>query len=160
MMMYPMLFSLCNRFFDDNHEILSAINNGMLKVFKNIDQYRATLSELNTWIYTIVRNEALTLVRNQKSTMPTQELTDEIAEEMIVNPFGKYSEESITQSLSSLPPITRTIFHLFYCEGYSVKEIGSALDIKDGTVKWHLFEGRKKLQKLFQNNITRIANAG
>ena len=158
--MYLMLFSLCNRFFDDNHDILSAINNGMLKVFKNIDQYNASQSELNTWVYTIVRNEALTLVRNQKSTMPTQELTDEIAEEMIVNPYGKYSDESISHSLSNLPPITRAIFHLFYFEGYSVKEISSALDIKEGTVKWHLFEGRKKLQQLFQNNITRIANAG
>ncbi len=160
MKMYPMLLSLCKRFFDDKHDILSALNNGMLKVFKNIEQYNSAQAELNTWVYSIVRNEALTMVRNQKSIMLTQELTDYVAEEIKVNPFGKYSEDSITYSLNKLPQITRAAFHLFYFEGYSIKEIGGALDIKEGTVKWHLFEGRKKLQQFFNNKGTRIANTG
>ena len=158
--MYPMLFSLCKRFFDDDQDIMSALNNGMLRVFKNIGQYNSAQSELTTWIYAIVRNEALTLVRNQKLMLPTHELNDEITEEIKINPFGKYSEDSIILSFSSLPQITRVAFHLFYFEGYSIKEIAGALDIKEGTVKWHLFEGRKKLQLYFKNNGTHIANAG
>jgi DNA-directed RNA polymerase specialized sigma24 family protein len=36
---YPVLFALCKNFFEEKHDILTAINNGMLRVFQNIDQY-------------------------------------------------------------------------------------------------------------------------
>ena len=74
---YPAMSNLCKRFFDDKHEIVTALNNGMLKVFKNIAQYEEAKSELLTWVYAIVRNEALTLVRNKKSVVSTNELPAE-----------------------------------------------------------------------------------
>jgi len=38
----------------------------MLRVYKNIEQFDSNKAELFTWIYTIVRNAALTLVRDKK----------------------------------------------------------------------------------------------
>jgi len=47
-----------------------------------------------------------------------------------------------------------------YIEDYSIKEIAASLDMKDGTVKWHLNEGRNKLKVIFQNNLIKVANVG
>lgn len=160
MKMYEMLFSLCRRFFDDNHDILSAINNGMLRVFKNIDQYNASQSELSTWVYAIVRNEALTLLRNQKSLKKMYEITVDLNDEMLINPFVQSAEEDLIHYLGSLKHVTRAVCTLFYAEGYTIKEIASAIDMKEGTVKWHLHEGRKKLQEIVLNKGIEVAKVG
>ena len=66
---YPALFALCKTFFDDNQEIVTAINNGMLKVFKNIEQYDEEKGTFFNWVYTVVRNAALTEIRNKKTSV-------------------------------------------------------------------------------------------
>lgn len=151
MQCFPVLQSLCKRFFNDDHEILTAINNGMLRVYKNIAQYDASRAELVTWIYTIVRNEALTVIRNKRREHMTAELTDELSAEAVSNPFEKTNAEQSIHYLGKLPETTRAVCSLFYFEEYSVKEIVAALQMKEGTVKWHLSEGRKKLHALFSN---------
>ena len=160
MQFYPALSALCRRFFDDEQEIITALNNGMLRVFKNIDKYNSTKSELLTWMYAIVRNEALTLVRNKKSVVVTQELTEELSTEIMTNPFAKTEHEEVFVHLGKLSHTTRAACSLFYIEGYSIKEIAASLEMKEGTVKWHLSEGRKRIQALFKTNEDRIANAG
>lgn len=157
---YPVLSSLCKRFFDDKQEIVSAINNGMLKVFKNIREYDSSKSELITWIYTIVRNETLTIVRNNKNQVVTTELTDDLAVEIISNPFSQTTEEEVLYYLGKLSNTTRAVCNLFYIDGYAIKEIATSLEMKEGTVKWHLSEGRKKIQSNFSNNGKRIASTG
>ncbi len=160
MQFFPVLSALCRRFFDDEQEVVTAINNGMLRVFKNISMYEPAKSQLITWVYAIVRNEALTLVRNNKNVVVTVELTDEFPAETSINPFAQSEENEVVFHLGKLSSATRAVCSLFYLEGYAIKEIALSLDMKEGTVKWHLSEGRKKLQSIFNNNNNRIANAG
>lgn len=159
MQCYPVLFRMCQRFFDDEHEIITAINNGMLRVFKNIFEFDQDKSELVTWVYSIVRNEALTLVRNNKKVISPSELTAEFSHELVNNPFEKQEEPVVIQCLGKLPETTRAACNLFYVEGYSIKEIATSLDMKEGTVKWHLSEGRKKIQLLFSMSGLRVSRA-
>ena len=159
MKFYQSLYALCHRFFDDDQEVVTALNNGMLRVFKNIGQYDNTKSELLTWIYAIVRHEALTVIRNQKTVMVTQELMADMPVEVMTNPFIQTKEQDVYVYLSALTNTTRAVCTLFYIEGYSIKEIATSLDMKEGTVKWHLSDGRKRLQSIFNPNDNRIANA-
>ena len=159
MQFYPALFALCRRFFDDEQEIVSALNNGMLRVFKNISQYDETKSELLTWAYAIVRNEALTLIRNKQSGVATQELMADMQVEIMNNPFIQTKEQDVHIYLSALTSTTRAVCTLFYIEGYSIKEIAKSLDMKEGTTKWHLSDGRKKLQSTFNPNGQHTAKA-
>lgn len=160
MQCYPVLDGLCKRFFDDEHEIVTAINNGMLRVFKNIGEYNEVKSELITWIYTIVRNEALTMIRNKNTVVGTTELTTELSTEITIEPFSKATEQDAVFYLRKLPGTTRAACSLFYIEGYSIREIASSLDMKEGTVKWHLNEGRKQLQSTFKKKNDRFLKAG
>lgn len=149
---YPALFALCRTFFEDNHEVLTALNNGMLKVFRNIEQYNAEKGTFFNWVYTVVRNAALTEVRNKKSGV-SEVFTGQLPDTASFNPFEEKEWSSIYELLHKLPPTTRAVCVLYYLEGYSVKEIVESLEMKDGTVKWHLNEGRTRLRNLFSKNF-------
>ena len=151
---------MCNKFFDDDQDIVTAINNGMLRVYKNIEQYDSNKAELFTWVYTIVRNAALTLVRDKKNKVAFVELTGDISSDVNVNPFANTEDTEVFLYLGKLTATTRAVCSLFYIEDYSIKEIAASLEMKDGTVKWHLNEGRNKLKMIFQNNFTKVANVG
>jgi RNA polymerase sigma factor (sigma-70 family) len=148
---YPALFALCKKFFDDEHDILTALNNGMMRVFTNIQQYDNTKGEFFNWVYTIVRNAALTLIRDKKTTVTT-ELNENIDFSNTSNPFKNSEWKDIYFYLGKLPPTTRSVCSLFYMEGFSIKEISSSLDMKEGTVKWHLNESRSRLKTILETN--------
>ena len=163
MQFYPAMFNLCNKFFYDNQDIVTAVNNGMLRVFKNIDQFDSEKADLFTWIYSIVRNAALTVVRDKKTKINVVELTtDVIADNNSTNPFKHFNDSEVFVYLGKLAENTRAVCSLFYIEEYSIKEIATSLEMKEGTVKWHLNEGRNKLKLLFQNNLNlmKVANIG
>ena len=146
---YPDLFALCHKFFDDEHEILTALNNGMMNVFNNIEKYDARKGDLAGWIYSIVRNAAISVVRTKRRELVTDELVGDLQLEASSNPIGNLDEEVILAFLSTLGATTRAVFNLFSMEGFLIKEIANSLDMKEGTVKWHLSESRAKLKANF-----------
>src|ERR1044072_3535598 len=76
-MFYPALFLLCKKFFADDHEALEALNDGMLKVYKNIGAYNSQKGEFFNWAYTVVRNAALDKLKIHRQPLHA-ELTDNI----------------------------------------------------------------------------------
>jgi RNA polymerase sigma factor (sigma-70 family) len=146
---YPAMFALCKCFFSDNHDILTAVNNGMLKVFRNIHQYDPSKGDFFNWAYTTVRNAALTLIRDKKNKL-TFELTENNGDAVVNNPFKQLEWKDVYYYLDQLPANTRYVCSLYYLEGFSIKEITGLIDMKEGTVKWHLNECRTKLKVIFE----------
>ena len=154
---YPGLFSLCRNFFDDQHEIITAINNGMLNVFSKINQFDETKGLLFNWAYTIVRNAALTMLRDKKKIYDVELLKIHDTQN---DSFNKNNSEEIFNYLNVLPVTTRSICSLFYVEDFSIKEIANMLAAKEGTIKWHLSEGRTRLKPLLSVNFKFLKSAG
>jgi RNA polymerase sigma factor (sigma-70 family) len=151
---YPVLFALCKNFFEDKHDIVTAINNGMLKVFTNIDQYDPAKGAFFSWMYTTVRNAALTMLRDRKTqAFDYVEIEDKMGFVSYENPFEQFSGADIHVYLLQLPVATRRVCSLYYMDGYSVKEIAEALDVSEGTVKWHLSESRNRLKVIFEKSL-------
>lgn len=149
-MFYPGLFLLCKRFFADDHEALEVLNDGMLKVYKNIMSYNSQKGEFFNWAYTIVRNTALDRLKINRH--PAQgELQDNIQSADNDNPMKGLEWKDIYTLLDALAPATRAVCSLFYLEGFAVKEISERLGISAGTVKWHLNETRHKLKPVLKN---------
>lgn len=146
---YPALYALCKTFFSADHDIISALNNGMLKVFANIHKYDSTRGNFYSWLHAVVRNAALTFLRDSK-TFRTNELTESLEDVVIEKPFENFNWEELFKVLAHLPTDTRAIVVLFYIEDIPIKEICMMLGMKEGTVKWHLSAGRKKLRKLLK----------
>ena len=141
---YPALYTLCKTFFSNDHDVITALNNGMLRVFANIDKYDAAKGNFYSWLHAVVRNTALTYLRDLKQ-FRTIELTEEL-ENISEKSLTNLKWEELFKVLSCLPTDTRAVVVLFYVEAFSIKEISGMLQMKEGTVKWHLSEGRKKLK--------------
>ena len=54
-------------------------------------------------------------------------------------------DRAVYRAVLELPKKYRTAIHLYYYEGYSVSEIASLTDAKEGTVKSWLSRGRERL---------------
>ncbi len=125
-----------------------------MKVFKNLDQFDSQKGEFFNWMYTTVRNAALTMLRDRKTQLFDY---DEIKENMFFeareNPFEKLEYDDIEVYLSQLPLATRRVCCLFYLDGFSVKEITESLAVSEGTVKWHLSESRNRLKIIFEKSL-------
>ncbi|MCX6245904.1 MAG: sigma-70 family RNA polymerase sigma factor [Bacteroidetes bacterium] len=146
---YPGLFALCKKFFHDNHDALTSLNNGMLNVFKNIGKYDPAKGELFNWAYTIVRNAAITHLNNMKIVQQTTEITGEMEQSLFSSPFKELEWNDLFSYLDKLPPATRAVCSLHYIEGFAVREISEQLSLSEGTIKWHLSESRSRLKTLF-----------
>ena len=148
---YPALFLLCKRFFSDNHQALEALNDGMLKVYRQLQHYNHEKGDFFNWMYTIIRNTALDKLKGK------QFFTVQIADENTLhiahqkdNPLQLLEHKDVYKLLDVLPPATRVICSLFYLDGFSIKDICQHLQVSSGTVKWHLSEIRKKLKPLLK----------
>jgi RNA polymerase sigma factor (sigma-70 family) len=151
---YPVLFILCKRLFADNHDALDALNDGMLKVFKNIGKYDPSKGAFFNWMYTIVRRAALDKLKLKKRP-PTEDISRIAAPESTDNSLSYLEWKDFCEGLNVLSPATRFVCTLFYVDGYSIAEIGERLNISPGTVKWHLSESRRKLKIALEINLNK-----
>jgi RNA polymerase sigma-70 factor (ECF subfamily) len=142
---YPALFCLCKKFFIDDHKALEAVNDGMLKVYRKITQYEEGKGEFFNWVYTIVRNTALDKLKGTVTDVSFNG-QDMGTPSVQKNPLQQLEWKDIYALLDKLPPSTRTVFSLFYLEGYRITEISERLEVSEGTVKWHLSEGRRLIK--------------
>ena len=151
---YPGLYALCKKFFTQSDDVLTSLNDGMLNVFKNIGQYDPAKGELFNWVYTIVRNAAISHLNSKKILQPTTEITIQIENLIYHNPFKELEWNDVYFYLEKLPPATRAVCTLHYLEGFAIKEISERLNLSEGTIKWHLSESRSRLRTLFSKTPT------
>ena len=153
---YAPLFSLCRRFFSNDHEAIEAVNDGMLKVFEKVGMFEEDKGKFFNWVYTIVRNVAVDKIR-QAITIPEMdvaEIEDVAVEEGIsANPGVWLEKKEFFLLFDNLSPAPRLICNLFFIEGYLIREIADQLRISTGTVKWHLSESRKKLKPIIEKHL-------
>ncbi len=147
---YPGLYALCKRFFNDKQDIVSALNNGMLRVFKNIDQWDSTKGNFENWLYAIVRNSALSQIREAKK-FDMVEYHENLNHLEPTNISTIHDERTIQPYVDMLPETSKIVCNLFYFDSYSIKDIAQQLDIKEGTVKWHLHFGREQIKNFLNN---------
>ncbi|HJT75063.1 MAG TPA: sigma-70 family RNA polymerase sigma factor [Chitinophaga sp.] len=141
---YPALFLLCRKFFPEQADALEVLNDGMLKVFRNIGQYRDDKGLFFNWVYTVVRNTALDKLKNVKWNNYVD--IEEVNVPVTDNPLAALELADIYKLLDVLPAATRVICILFYLEGFAINEICARLQLSAGTVKWHLSETRSRLR--------------
>ncbi len=127
-----------------------------IKIYRNIGSFRFE-SELFTWIYKILSNQAYSFYRKRKrittidpgednylwETIPADE-TDKADRET----YKSSMREEINRALYNLSPKQRVVFVLKHYEGKKIKDIAALLDCTEGTVKRYLFRATRKLKTL------------
>lgn len=94
------------------------------------------------WLLRCVLNRASDLRRRRRDDAPLDQLADTAAEEPDYGP--------LLSAVRSLPEAYSAVIHLYYYEGYSIKEIAKLLALPDPTVGTRLARGRERLRELLK----------
>jgi RNA polymerase sigma-70 factor (ECF subfamily) len=71
-----------------------------------------------------------------------------------IYPAQTDEQQSIMETILSLPSKYRAVIHLFYYEGYSTKEIAEITGQKESTVREQLTRARRMLKKYMEGEHT------
>ena len=124
------MMAVCMRYAKDKDEAQDVMQEGFIKVFKNLTSYRSEGS-LEGWIRHIMVNSAITRYRKSK----TMVLVDDFGENDTV-PGSSYNNnkleaEDLMNLIQELPDSYRSVFNMYAIEGYSHQEIGDSLGISE-----------------------------
>ncbi|HVU56030.1 MAG TPA: RNA polymerase sigma factor [Puia sp.] len=146
---YHAMMVLCVRYTKDSQDAIEVLNDGFLKVFRNIGNYQPEKASFYTWVRTIVIHTAIDFLRKQQAYPETGGISEGVDEPSIDNEaLGKLSGEEVLKMIRQLPAATGLVFNLYAVDGFNHREIGTLLGISEGTSRWHLSEARKQLKTL------------
>ena len=146
-----LMFGVCLRYCCDRNEAKDVMQDGFIKVYSNIKNFRKEGS-LEGWIKRIIVNTALDNFKkkqklyNHTSIDDINELSIEYDEE-IEPQDNDITEEELLAMIQTLPDGYRMVFNLYAIEDYSHKQIAEMLKITESTSKSQLFKARNALQK-------------
>ena len=131
---HPML-GLCYRYTKSLADAEDVLQEGFIKVFKNLHQFNGT-GELGAWVRRIMVNTAINYLKSESRYQYDLSFTDKslhlVSDE---NPELKLSAKELADLIRQLPTGYQTIFNLHAVEGYTHVEIGKIMGIHEGTSK-------------------------
>lgn len=165
---YGYAMSICDRYTNREDDAVEILNDGFLKIFKEIANFKPAYSDLvgsfKGWLRKIMIYTAIDHYRKHHKHNEVAEIDNTLVHlpAEVNSPYDKISYDEIIRYIQHLTPGYRTVLNLFIIEGYSHEEIAGMLDISVGTSKSNLAKARKQLQKiLFTHQIIPLArNAG
>lgn len=148
------MLSLCQRYSTDQQEAKDITQEGFIRVFDFIQQFKHE-GNFEGWLRRIFVNVALRHASKRKISFTDIEvMTDETAIDASV--LSKLSEDEIHKFISRLPEGYRLVFNLNVVEGYSHEEIGKLLGIQPSTSRTQLTKARRMLQSLILKNFNAV----
>lgn len=146
------MMAVCQRYARSLPEAEDILQEGFIKVFQAIDQFRGD-SRLDTWMTRIMVNTALNQQRRKMYLFPMVDVTDLKLVQEEVSISGMQHDQLI-EMIRTLPQGCQIVFNLFAIEGFSHKEIAENLGISEGTSKSQYARAKLLLQeKLSKENF-------
>lgn len=112
-------------------------------------------TKFGSWVCAIAKNHAVSLVRHYRNMF--SDVCFELLENVdlgetqadLARFYEQENRESLHESVEHLSEKLRETVKLHYFEEMSVEQIAKKQNVPQGTVKWRLAEGRKRLRKEF-----------
>jgi RNA polymerase sigma-70 factor (ECF subfamily) len=160
---YGYAMAVCDRYTNNQDDAIEILNDGFLKVFKEIYRYKPAytdvISSFKGWLRKIMVYTAIDHFRKNHKHQFTTDLDNGVIQvaSQTESALDRISYEEIIRSIQDLTPGYRTVFNLFIIEGFTHEEISEKLGISIGTSKSNLAKARRQLQKiLFQQNQIQV----
>ena len=150
------------RMVDDDRDREELCQDVFMRAYRYLDGFRFE-SKLSTWLARIARNTCLNHLEKKEVDLyadhapaPDDEgpADARAALNRIENPDENVAEAAtererravVREGIKTLSEHYRTALTLYHLEGMSVSQISDVMDNPEGTVKSHLYRGRKKLK--------------
>ncbi len=144
------MYGVCLRYAADADEAQDFLQEGFITVFARLRDFRFEGS-LEGWIRRIMVNTCLGALRkNRMQLVRDLNLPFEAENDGYTDP-ANLAAADLLSIIQELPPQYRSVFNLYAIEGYSHREIGTALGISEGTSKSNLSRAREILQRRIAN---------
>jgi RNA polymerase sigma-70 factor (ECF subfamily) len=151
---YGYAMAICDRYTSNQEDAVEILNDGFLKIFKEIHHYQPAyadvVSSFKGWLRKIMVYTAIDHFRKNQKHKVVTELDNVVYQLEALNEdaIDKLSHEEIIRAIQELSPGYRTVFNLFIIDGLSHDEISQKLGISPGTSKSNLSKARRQLQKI------------
>jgi RNA polymerase sigma-70 factor (ECF subfamily) len=154
----PKMFGVCLRYAKDATEAEDNLQDGFIKVFTNLKNFRHDGS-LEGWIRRIMINVSLEKIRKQHLLYPVEDVAIYDSVNFSDDVIAKIAADDLMKLIQQLPPRYRLVFNLYVIEGMSHQEIAEEMSITQGTSKSNLARARDILKKKVQENFGEELNA-
>jgi RNA polymerase sigma factor (sigma-70 family) len=141
------MLGVCMRYATDRMEAEDMLQNGFIKVFKKLDDYRGEGS-FEGWVRKIMVHSSIEYYRKHHKMMQIVDIETPGAEQS-VDPLAasNLGVQDLLAIIQQLPPGYKMVFNLYAIEGYSHKEIGEIMSITEGASKSQLSRARTILKE-------------
>lgn len=147
----PRMYGVCLRYASDSDDANDIMQEGFIRVFRHIKDFRGDGS-LEGWVRRTMVNTAINFYRKRIKRGINTELKQikGKADDKVLS-IENLAAQDIIKLINKLPDGYRTVFNLNIIEGYTHKEIGEMLNISENTSKSQLSRARASLQKMLQS---------
>ena len=150
----PKMLGVCYRFAKIREDAEDMLQEGFIKVFSQIHQYRNE-GAFEGWIRRIVVHTCINILKKNKKFSDSLDIAYAsgvgIREENIPSIM---QAKQVVECIRALPVGYRTVLNLYAIEGYSHKEIGQMLDIEESTSRSQYTRAKVMLEDiLVKKNI-------
>ena len=155
---FAKMLAICFRYTKDEDKALMLLNDGFLKVFKNISKFEKRGS-FEGWVRRLVFNCISDHFRKENKYLKVMVFEDaeKKSDDLVLD---RIFYDDLIKLVEKLPGNTHKVFTLYAIEGFNHREIGEKVGISEGTSKWHLSEARKKLKELISTENATLNHAG
>jgi RNA polymerase sigma factor (sigma-70 family) len=141
----PKMFGVCLRYSGNNDDAQDILQDGFVKVFRNLPRFRAEGS-FEGWMRRIFVNTAIEHYRKKVNLQPVNENQETTIETSDWSALDRLAVKDILQAVQELSPGYRTVFNLYVIEGYTHRDIAEMMGISEGTSKSQLARAKAILQ--------------
>lgn len=140
--MAPKLLTVSRQYAPKNCDPLDNLQDAFIKIFKYLNTYDKQTGSFDAWARRIVINTALSKLNKKTIVEVISNFQDfDFEDKDIIN--SNYNVKHLMELIEQLPDGYKQVFCLYEIEGYSHKEIGDMLNIKEATSRSQL--NRSKL---------------
>lgn len=153
----PKMFGVCLRYAKDRTEAEDNLQDGFVKIFENIQNFRHEGS-FEGWMRRIMVNVSLGKFRKQNLLQPVEDIGKYEETHFPEDVFAKLGADELLELIHQLPPRYRMVFNLYVLDGLNHQQISEAMNISVGTSKSNLARARdilkRKVLDLYDDVIT------
>ncbi len=148
------MYAVCLRYCKDADDAQDLLQDGFVKIFKNLDKFRGEGS-FEGWIRRIFVNTSIEHFRKSIKKFAVSDAQEVVIEDPSWNALDNLAEKDVIKMIQDLSPGYRQVFNMYVIEGYSHKDIGEILDISEGTSKSQLARAKGILKKMVAEKLNK-----
>lgn len=142
-----LMFGVCLRYFKSREEAQDALQDGFIKVFTKLHEFRFEGS-FEGWIRRIMVTTSLNLHKKDLKHYYHEDVAGDgfqLKDESM--DFDNLQVEDMMKVIRDMPNGYKLVFNLYEIEGYAHNEIGEMLNISANTSKSQLMKAKRYLRK-------------